>query len=70
MGKIKDNFLKRYLPMWAKECVFAENLQLRKKVARLEQENEVLKSYIDGLKLGLKKRTDDFCSYGERRENG
>ena len=59
MGKIKDNFLKRYLPMWAKECVFEENLQLRKKVARLEQENDVLKAYIDGMKLGLKRRAED-----------
>ena len=59
MGKIKDNFLKRYLPMWAKKCVFAENLKLREKVARLERENELLKSYIDGLKLGLKRRAEN-----------
>lgn len=69
MSKIKDSFLKRFLPMWAKETVFAENLQLHKKVARLEQENDVLKAYIDGMKLGLKMKTDDFCSYGERKDN-
>ena len=59
MSKIKDNFLRRYLPMWAKETVFADNRKLQRKVAQLEQENDVLKAYIDGLRLGLKARKDN-----------
>ena len=58
MGKIKDNIIRRYLPMWAKETVFAENRTLQKKIARLEQENNRLRAYIDGIKLGAKVRAD------------
>ena len=56
MGKIRDNLINRFLPMWAKETVLAENRMLHKKVLRLEIENDLLKSYIDGVKLGLKAR--------------
>ena len=66
---MKKWLINNFLPMWAKETVLAENRLLRKKIARLEAENSLRKSYIDGIKLGTKKRTDDFCSYGERRKN-
>ena len=66
MGKIKDNFLKQYLPMWAKECVLAENLQLRKKVAKLERENDLLKAYIKGLKLGMESTYKQLLTNADR----
>ena len=69
MGKIKDNFIRRYLPMWVKETVFADNCKLQKKNERLKKEIDNLLAYICGMEYVLKKRTDDFCSYGERKDN-
>lgn len=55
---MKKWLINRFLPMWAKEIVLTENLALRKEVARLEQENGRLRSYIDGIKFAAKK-----CGY-------
>lgn len=54
MSKIKDNFLRRYLPMWAKETVFADNKKLQKENVRLQLEVDLLKSYIKGLEFTVK----------------
>ena len=54
MSKIKDNFLKRYLPMWAKETVFAENEKLKKENAKLEKKIDNLLAYICGMEFALK----------------
>lgn len=54
LKKIRDNFLDRFLPMWAKETVFAENRQLRQKVADMEQELREKEAYIAGLMAGVK----------------
>ena len=54
LKKIRDNFLDRFLPMWAKETVFAENRQLRQKVAEMEQELREKEAYIAGLMAGVK----------------
>ena len=60
---MKDMFLNRFLPMWAKETVFADNKRLLKQNAKLKRENDMLKSYIDGIHIGMK-------ANGERKENG
>ena len=45
-----------FLPMWAKETVLKENRNLQRKVLRLELENDLLKSKIDGMEAVLKAR--------------
>lgn len=49
---MKKWFLERFLPMWAKETVMADNRQLFRENRRLQQENERLKAYIHGIQLG------------------
>lgn len=49
---MKKWFLERFLPMWAKETVMADNKQLYKENRRLRQENERLKAYISGVTAG------------------
>ena len=46
----------RFLPMWAKETLLQENRRLFREKAALEQENARLRSYIRGLRLGLRCR--------------
>ncbi len=43
-----------FLPMWAKETVLSENRQLKRQLRLLQQENERLQAYIDGLQSGLR----------------
>ena len=51
---MKKWLVDRFLPMWAKETVFAENRQLRQKVAEMEQELREKEAYIAGLMAGVK----------------
>ncbi len=52
MRKIKKWLYGTFLPMWAKESVYAENNRLKEKFQLLQHENELLRSYIDGMKMG------------------
>lgn len=52
--KIKQWLYDRFLPMWAKETVLAENRQLRKEIKELEQKNRELEAYINGLNAGIR----------------
>lgn len=54
LRKIKDWFLSRFLPMWAKETVLADNRRLQLEVAALREELEQKKAYIAGMVAGLK----------------
>ena len=49
---MKKWFLERFLPMWAKETVMADNKQLFRENQRLKQENKRLEAYIAGVQLG------------------
>ena len=51
---MKKWFLERFLPMWAKETVFADNRQLRRENRLLQQKVKLLESYIDGIQTGLR----------------
>ena len=51
---MKKWFLERFLPMWAKETVFADNRQLRRENKQLCQKVALLESYIEGLQAGLR----------------
>ena len=51
---MKKWLINNYLPMWAKETVFAENKALKKKVEKLEKEVDNLLAYICGIEFALK----------------
>lgn len=51
---MKRWFLERFLPMWAKETVFADNRRLHRENRQLEQKVKLLESYIDGIQTGLR----------------
>lgn len=54
MKKIRDWLITKFLPMWAKETVLAENERLREEVAQLKTELKEQYAYIDGLEAGIK----------------
>lgn len=54
LKKIKNWFLNRFLPMWAKETVLADNRKLQQEVYELQQEIQRKEAYIAGMVAGLK----------------
>lgn len=63
--KIKQWFLDRFLPMWAKETVLAENKQLKLEAEKLRQENRELRTYINGLESGFRYQRRIVINTGE-----
>lgn len=53
---MKQWFLHRFLPMWAKETVLSDNRALKRKLAQLQQENERLRAYIRGVRAGSRRK--------------
>ena len=56
MRKLKDWFLLRFLPAWAKESVYAENKRLRESLEAQQHEIDRLNAYAAGLEYALKRR--------------
>ena len=56
MSKLKNWLLLRFLPAWAKESVYRENGELRRRNSELKAEIARLNAYIDGLEYGMKRR--------------
>ncbi|MBE6943815.1 MAG: hypothetical protein E7453_06090 [Ruminococcaceae bacterium] len=54
LKKVKAWFLDRFLPIWAKETVLADNRRLNRRVAELENELAQKTAYINGISVGLK----------------
>lgn len=54
MKRIKRWFLDRFLPMWAKETVLADNKNLQAENKRLKEELSQKEAYINGLMAGIK----------------
>ena len=52
---MKKWLLERFLPMWAKETVLADNRALQRKNRALQQGNRELCAYIRGLERGLRR---------------
>ncbi len=51
---MKKWLLNRFLPMWAKETLLWENRRLEREIQALQQKNEELEAYIQGIQLGLR----------------
>ena len=51
---MKKWFLERFLPMWAKETVYADNRQLKKDNHRLTQCIKEQDAYIKGLEVSIR----------------
>lgn len=51
---MKKWLTERFLPMWAKETVLAENRQLKSENRMLKQRNRELQTYIQGMEAGLR----------------
>ena len=64
---MKKWIIERFLPMWAKETVLAENQGLRLENARLRRENRRLEAYIQGLESGIRagKRINIYTQGGK-----
>lgn len=54
MKRIKTWFLEHFLPMWAKETVYADNRRLKAEVVELRHELAVKDAYIAGMGAGIK----------------
>lgn len=54
MKKIKNWFINRFLPMWAKETVLRDNRRLTDENEALRHKIEELEAYINGLHTGMK----------------
>ena len=56
MRKLKNLFLLRFLPAWAKDGVYRDNQRLRDKIAEQQHEIDRLNAYAAGLEYALKRR--------------
>lgn len=68
MKRIKKWFLDRFLPMWAKETVLADNRNLQRQLVALEQKLEQKEAYIAGLETGLRVQRRIIIHNGEVRK--
>ncbi len=51
---MKKWLIDRFLPMWARQTVLADNRALSRQVKDLKQENKALTAYVRGLEAGIR----------------
>lgn len=51
---MKRWILEKFLPMWAKETLLADNRELSRQIKALRQENKELSAYLRGLETGIR----------------
>ena len=56
MRKLKTWLLERFLPAWAKDSAYRENMALREKLAEREQEIRELNAYLDGVENAIRRQ--------------
>lgn len=54
MKRFRIWLIEKFLPAWAKDSVYRENLALREEIVRIKAENARLNAYIDGLEDGIR----------------
>lgn len=65
MTKFKSWLVQKYLPVWAKETVLAENEKLKAEVQNLRAQLSELMAYTDGLEAGIKAQRRIVIKTGE-----
>ena len=65
MKKLKNWFLNRFLPMWAKETVFHDNKVLTEEVLQLRNQLAEKEAYISGMEVGLRSMRKIVIHTGE-----
>lgn len=68
MKKMKQWLISRFLPMWAKETVLADNRRLIREVEQLEVENDRLRAYVDGMNAGIRSVRRIIINAGTRED--
>ena len=68
LKRIKEWFLNRFLPMWAKETVLADNRRLQKELTELRSELEQKTAYINGMAAGIKSQRRIVINTTSREE--
>lgn len=63
--KLKEWFLGRFLPAWAKETVFADNRRLQKENEDILIQLAEKDAYINGLHVGMKNQRRIVINTGE-----
>lgn len=56
MRKLKEWIIAQFLPVWAKEQVYAENRKLAQKIEEQQREIERMTAYAAGLEYALRRR--------------
>lgn len=54
MKRFRIWLIEKFLPAWAKDGVYRENLALKEEIAGMKVENARLNAYIDGLEDGIR----------------
>lgn len=54
MKRFQIWLIEKFLPAWAKDSVYRENLALKEEIAGIRAENARLNAYIDGLEDGIR----------------
>ena len=68
MKRIKAWFLDRFLPMWAKETVLADNRKLQRQVAELREQLDQKEAYIAGMIAGMKSQRRIVINTAEEKK--
>ena len=66
--KIKPWCIDRFLPLWAKETVLADNRRLLRDLEDLRQQLEKKNAYISGLEDGIRTQRRIIINTGEVRK--
>lgn len=65
MKKIKNWFFTRFLPMWAKETIFADYKRLQAENEKLLVQLAEKEAYIEGLHAGMRNQRRIVINTGE-----
>ena len=68
LKRIKEWFLNRFLPMWAKETVLADNRRLQQELTEIRNELEQKTAYINGMAAGIKSQRRIVINTTSREE--
>lgn len=63
--RIKNWLVNRFLPMWAKETVLADNKRLVREIEDLQRELNKKTAYIAGLESGIRAQRRIIINTGE-----